>query len=137
MQQEKQYQQQRAAIQAQLSEKRKMLEKDRGMIQGFYEDMVEGMIGREEYMSLKADMEEHTQALSKSIAALEEEKETLDKNWQRQKSMESHAADLTESHTLTAELVSSLFTRIEVFHDRHFNITFSFHDALDQEAQHG
>ena len=47
------------------------------------------------------------------------------------------AADLTESHTLTAELVSSLFTRIEVFHDRHFNITFSFHDALDQEAQHG
>ena len=137
MQQEKQYQQQRAAIQAQLSEKRKMLEKDRGMIQGFYEDMVEGMIGREEYMSLKADMEEHTQALSKSIAALEEEKEKLDKNWQRQKSMESHAADLTESHTLTAELVSSLFTRIEVFHDRHFNITFSFHDALDQEAQHG
>ena len=137
MQQEKQYQQQRAAIQAQLSEKRKMLEKDRGMIQGFYEDMVEGMIGREEYMSLKADMEEHTQALSKSIAALEEEKEKLDKNWQRQKSMESHTADLTESHTLTAELVSSLFTRIEVFHDRHFNITFSFHDALDQEAQHG
>ena len=51
--------------------------------------------------------------------------------------MKSHAADLTESHTLTAELVSSLFTRIEVFHDRHFNITFSFHDALDQEAQHG
>ena len=137
MQQEKQYLRHRTAIQAQLSEKRKMLEKDRGMIQGFYEDMVEGTISREEYMSLKADMEKHTQALSKSIAALEEEKEKLDKNWQRQKSMESHADDLTESHTLTAELVSSLFTCIEVFHDRHFNITFSFQDALDQEAQHG
>ena len=137
MQQEKQYARQRTAIQGQLSEKRKALEKDRGLIQGLYEDMVEGMVSREEYRSLKADMEEHTQALSKSIAALEEEKEKLDKSWQRQKSMESHAADLTESHTLTAELVSSLFTRIEVFHDRHFNITFSFQDALDQEAQHG
>ena len=45
------------------------------VIQGFYEDMVEGTISREEYLGLKADMEEHTQALSKSIAALEEEKE--------------------------------------------------------------
>ena len=137
MQQEKQYRQQRAAVQSQLSEKRKALEKDRGLIQGLYEDMVEGMISREEYRGLKADMEEHTKALSKSISALEDEKEKLDKSWQRQKSMESHAANLTENHTLTAELVSSLFTRIEVFHDRHFNITFSFQDALDQEAQHG
>ena len=137
MQQEKQYKEHRAVIQGQLSEKRKLLEKDRGLIQGFYEDMVEGTISREEYLSLKADMEEHTQALSKSITALEEEKENTDKNWQHQKALECHAADLNKSHTLTAELVSSLFTRIEVFHDRNFNITFSFRDALGQEAQHG
>ena len=137
MQQEKQYKEHRAVIQGQLSEKRKLLEKDRGLIQGFYEDMVEGTISREEYRSLKADMEEHTQALSKSIAALEDEKEKADKSWQHQKALECHAADLTMSHTLTAELVSSLFTRIEVFHDRHFKITFSFQDALEQEAQHG
>ena len=137
MQQEKQYKQQRAVIQGQLSEKRKLLEKDRGLIQGFYEDMVEGTISREEYLSLKADMEEHTQALSKSITALEEEKEKADKNWQHQIALECHAADLNKSHTLTAELVSSLFNRIEVFHDRHVNITFSFQDALNQEAQHG
>ena len=137
MQQEKQYTRRRTAIQGQLSEKRKALERERGLIQGLYEDMVEGLISREEYKGLKADMEEHTQALSKNIAALEDEKEKLDKSWKRQKSMECHAADLTENHTLTAELVSSLFTRIEVFHDRHFNITFSFQDALDQEAQHG
>ena len=137
MQQEKQYMRQRAAIQGQLSEKRKLLEKDRGLIQGFYEDMVEGLISREEYLSLKADMEEHAQALSKSITALEDEKEKADKSWQHKKALESHAADLNESHTLSAELVSSLFTRIEVFHDRHFNITFSFQDALEQEAKHG
>ena len=137
MQQEKHYREHRAVIQGQLSEKRKLLEKDRGLIQGFYEDMVEGTISREEYLSLKADMEEHTQALSKSIAVLEEEKENTDKNWRHQKALECHAADLRKNHTLTAELVSSLFTRIEVFHDRHFNITFSFQDALGQEAQHG
>ena len=137
MQQEKHYREHRAVIQGQLSEKRKLLEKDRGLIQGFYEDMVEGTISREEYLSLKADMEEHAQALSKSITGLEEEKENTDKNWQHQKALECHAADLNKSHTLTAELVSSLFTRIDVFHDRHFKITFSFRDALGQEAQHG
>ena len=114
-----------------------MLEKDRGLIQGLYEDMVEGLISREEYLSLKADMEEHTQALSQSIAALEKEKANADRAWQRQKAMESQAAQLTENHALTAELIASLFTRIEVFHDHHFHITFSFHDELIREAVHG
>ena len=137
MQQEKQYTQQRAAILSQISEKRKAMEKDRGMIQGLYEDMVEGLISREEYLSLKADMEEHTQALSQSIAALEKEKANADRAWQRQKAMESQAAQLTENHALTAELIASLFTRIEVFHDHHFHITFSFQDELIREAVHG
>ena len=137
MQQEKQYTQHRAAILSQISENRKALEKDRGLIQGLYEDMVEGLISREEYLSLKADMEEHTQALSQSIAALEKEKANADKAWQRQKAMESQAAQLTENHALTAELIASLFTRIEVFHDHHFHIAFSFQDELIREAAHG
>ena len=33
--------------------------------------------------------------------------------------------------------LASLFTRIEVFHDHHFHITFSFHDELIREAAHG
>ena len=68
---------------------------------------------------------------------LEKEKANADRAWQRQKAMESQAAQLTEKHTLTADLIGGLFTRIEVFHDHHFHITFSFQDELIREAAHG
>ena len=137
LQEEKRYADQREQLLRQLSAKKQALGKSRKMIQGLYEDLMEETIDREQYNSLKEDCEEHVNRVSGEIAALEEQLVSLDQLYSRQCSMQENAQNLTERHTISAELVSSLFDRIEVSHDRSCHIKFSFADMLGQEETHG
>ena len=113
------------------------MEKSRKMIQGLYEDLMEGTISRQEYDSVKEDFLAHGNTLSQEINALEERLVSVEKQYSQLRSLVQRARNLAENHTLTAELVNSLICRIEVSHDRNCHIDFVFADALKGEESHG
>ena len=137
LREEKNHGELRDRIRKQISEKKQAMEKSRKMIQGLYEDLMEGTISRQEYDSVKEDFLAHGNTLSQEINALEERLVSVEKQYSQLRSLVQRARNLAENHTLTAELVNSLICRIEVSHDRNCHIDFVFADALKGEESHG
>ena len=126
--------QEKDKLKAQMSTQRQEIEKKRLLIQGLYENFVQGILTGEEYFELKTDYEQSIHELSGGIEALEKSMDVLDSQLIRYREMEKDAKSLAQDHVLTAELIERLIERIEIDHERNIHVMFRFKNEFQGKA---
>ena len=126
--------QEKDKLKAQMSTQRQEIEKKRLLIQGLYENFVQGILTGEEYFELKTGYEHSIHELSGGIEALEKSMDVLDSQLIRYREMEKDAKSLAQDHVLTAELIERLIERIEIDHERNIHVMFRFKNEFQGKA---
>ena len=126
--------QEKDKLKAQMSTQRQEIEKKRLLIQGLYENFVQGILTGEEYFELKTGYEQSIHELSGGIEALEKSMDVLDSQLIRYREMEKDAKSLAQDHVLTAELIERLIERIEIDHERNIHVMFRFKNEVQGKA---
>ena len=126
--------QEKDKLKAQMSTQRQEIEKKRLLIQGLYENFVQGILTGEEYFELKTVYEQSIHELSGGIEALEKSMDVLDSQLIRYREMEKDAKSLAQDHVLTAELIERLIERIEIDHERNIHVMFRFKNEFQGKA---
>lgn len=126
--------QEKDKLKAQMSTQRQEIEKKRLLIQGLYENFVQGILTGEEYFELKTGYEQCIHELSGGIEALEKSMDVLDSQLIRYREMEKDAKSLAQDHVLTAELIERLIERIEIDHERNIHVMFRFKNEFQGKA---
>ena len=126
--------QEKDKLKAQMSTQRQEIEKKRLLIQGLYENFVQGILTGEEYFELKTGYEQAIHELSGGIEALEKSMDVLDSQLIRYREMEKDAKSLAQDHVLTAELIERLIERIEIDHERNIHVMFRFKNEFQGKA---
>lgn len=126
--------QEKDKLKAQMSTQRQEIEKKRLLIQGLYENFVQGILTGEEYFELKTGYEQSIRELSGGIEALEKSMDVLDSQLIRYREMEKDAKSLAQDHVLTAELIERLIERIEIDHERNIHVMFRFKNEFQGKA---
>lgn len=126
--------QEKDKLKAQMSTQRQEIEKKRLLIQGLYENFVQGILTGEEYFELKTGYEQSIHERSGGIEALEKSMDVLDSQLIRYREMEKDAKSLAQDHVLTAELIERLIERIEIDHERNIHVMFRFKNEFQGKA---
>ena len=126
--------QEKDKLKAQMSTQRQEIEKKRLLIQGLYENFVQGILTGEEYFELKTGYEQSIHELPGGIEALEKSMDVLDSQLIRYREMEKDAKSLAQDHVLTAELIERLIERIEIDHERNIHVMFRFKNEFQGKA---
>lgn len=98
------------------------------MIQGLYENVVQGVISTEDYFSLKKDYEQRIEELSAELTSYNDRIAQLDHEVEEYKSVCEDALLLNSNHQLTAELIERLINRVVISHEKGVEIVFRFQD---------
>ena len=126
--------QEKDKLKAQMSTQRQEIEKKRLLIQGLYENFVQGILTGEEYFELKTGYEQSIHELCGGIEAIEKSMDVLDRQHIRYREMEKDAKSLAQDHVLTAELIERLIERIEIDHERNIHVMFRFKNEFQGKA---
>lgn len=98
------------------------------LIQGLYENVVQGVITTEDYYSLKKGYEQRIEELSAELTAYSDRITELDNEVEEYKSVREDALLLNSNHQLTTELIERLIDRVVISHDKEIKIVYRFQD---------
>ena len=95
-----------------------------GLIRGLYENLVNGIIDKEEYAELKSSYENEADELKSAIDVLSSEIDEICKQEEHYNSVCNNAEAFRKERELTAELIEQLIEKIEVNHDHEATVKF-------------
>lgn len=125
------------SLEAELREINNKLSQDGRMRQSLYENMVSGLITREEFVDMKSDYETKIAVLSRRADEIRD----ILREMKEQVSEYHDLADAVSAaicdDTLTAEIINRLVDRILVHPDKSFEITFKFKDEFGEVLRCG
>lgn len=121
----------RSKLKADISAHRSEIEKCRKLIRGLYENLVQNVLTKAEYLEMKTAYEERISVLSAGIAECEKSLADMDAQLEQYKKVEQDAKSLEHDRTLTAALIERLIGRIDVSHDKEINVSFRFNDEFE------
>lgn len=98
----------------------------RERICGLYENLVMGIIDKDDYFLFKSQYEDKIHAQEAEIAALDNGIEAIEQEVKRRKRLAKDAAALEQTPRLTQELIDRLIERVEVTKDKEVRIQFRF-----------
>lgn len=98
----------------------------RGRIRGLYEDLVRGVIDKDDYFLFKSQYEEKIAAQETQIAALEQVRKGMEQEAKRRHNLFQDAETLAQRPEMALELIDRLVERVEVTHDKEVRVAFRF-----------
>jgi HAMP domain-containing protein len=98
----------------------------RGRIRGLYEDLVQGLIDKEDYFQFKSQYEEKISAHEAEIEALEKAVKEMEQSSKRRRRLLKDAETLDQEPEMAQKMIDRLVERVEVTHDKEVHITFCF-----------
>ena len=108
------------------------LKKNRDIVSGLYENMVQGVIGQSEYLEMRASygarvsrLESEEQHLVKGLHALEGQAAKYSK-------LAKDAMEIKANRQLTADLLDRLVERVDVWPDKRIQVKFLFESEFAQ-----
>ena len=113
----------------------RMIQQNQDRIQVLYEDMVSGLVDKDDFFLWKKNYEDKMSSAKAELAECEKEAIKIKKQFEQYKTLEKDEKELKAGCTLTAELVSRLIERIEVDHDKHVSIRFRFHTEFQEYSK--
>lgn len=120
---------------AEIAAAQREINRCRSLHDGLYQNLVEGIISRQEYVAMK---ERYQALLDESEASLEalQAQQKEDKRFTQSNPLFSLKQELQPGQLLSAELISSLISRIDVGENKQVHITFSYMDEFEALSEY-
>ncbi len=125
----------RASIQAKLKAKRQEIKRQQGMAQGLFENLVQGVLSRDEYFDYKNRYETQVAALNAEAEQLENELCRLAEEAKQYRTLQQDQRRFKAEKHLTAELIDRLVDRIEISRDKQITVHYRFDQAPETDAE--
>ena len=102
---------------------------------GLYENLTLGIIGRDEYFSLRERYDAQLAQLSEDLEQLEKGLAALEAQIKKIQAVRRDAQSIRKDRVLTAELIDRLIERIDITTEKHIAVTFKFQSAYDSYGE--
>ena len=126
---------QQTAERAELNEKitcrKQEIQRLRGLIRSLYENLIQDILSKEEYITYKGKYESKIEQLSEEVAHLEKGLKALDKQVEQHRALKRDSDSLRENRELTAALIDRLIERVEVSKDKQITVRYRFESEFD------
>ena len=104
-----------------------------GQIAGLYENLTLGVIGRDEYDSLREQFEARLRELTAEADRLNEDMQNNEEKEAKLRMLREEDAALRKNPVLTKELIDRLIERIDVSPDKSLHIRWTFNSEYEEE----
>ena len=126
---------QQAAERAELNEKiasrKQEIQRLRGLIRSLYENLIQDILTKDEYITYKGKYEAKIEQLSEEVSHLEKGLKALDKQMEQHRALKRDSDNLRENRELTAALIDRLIDRVEVSKDKQITVRYRFESKFD------
>ena len=109
----------RAELREKITSRKQEIQRLRGIVRSLYENLVQGVLTKDEYFDYKEKYESRIADLAVEMEQLEDGLRTMDAQAEQHRALEQDAAQIKTDRALTAALIERLIDRIEVSHDNH------------------
>lgn len=113
-----------------LTSRRQEIDRLRGLIRGLYENLVKGILSKEEYFSFKARYEGKIAEITAEVKHLETGLRTVEARRKQYQALAADAKSLRKNKKLTAALLDRLVERVAVSHDKTLTVQFKFNNEF-------
>ncbi len=117
----------RTDLKKKISSRRQEIQRLNGLIRSLYENLIQGILLKEEYITYKGKYESRIEQLTGEVADLEKGLKALDKQIAQYRALKRDSDDLRENRELTAALID----RIEIAKDKQITVHCRFENEFD------
>ena len=121
----------RAELNEKITSRKQEIQRLRGLIRSLYENLIQDILSKDEYISYKGKYEAKIEQLSEEVSHLEKGLKALDKQMEQHRALKRDSDSLRENRELTAALIDRLIDRVEVSKDKQITVRYRFESEFD------
>lgn len=125
----------RTELKEKIATRKQEIQRLNGLIRSLYENLIQGILSKEEYITYKGKYESRIQQLTEEVAHLEKGLKALDKQIAQYRALKRDSDDLRENRELTAALIDRLIDRIEITKDKQITVRYRFESEFDSNEE--
>ena len=125
----------RAELREKITNRRQEIQRLRGIVRSLYENLVQGVLTKDEYFDYKEKYESRIADLAVEMEQLEDGLRTIDTQIEQHRALEQDAAQIKTDRALTGALIERLIDRIEVSHDKQITVRYRFQSEFETYAE--
>ncbi|MFR3325382.1 MAG: hypothetical protein ACLTR8_13055 [Oscillospiraceae bacterium] len=125
----------RTDLKEKIASRKQEIQRLNGLIRSLYENLIQGILSKEEYITYKGKYESRIQQLTEEVAHLEKGLKALDKQIAQYRALKRDSDDLRENRELTAALIDRLIDRVEVSKDKQITVRYRFESEFDSNEE--
>ena len=125
----------RAELREKITSRRQEIQRLRGIVRSLYENLVQGVLTKDEYFDYKEKYESRIADLAVEMEQLEDGLRTMDAQAEQHRALEQDAAQIKTDRALTGVLIERLIDRIEVSHDKQITVRYRFQSEFETYAE--
>jgi len=118
-----------------ITSRRQEIQRLRGIVRSLYENLVQGVLTKDEYFDYKEKYESRIADLAVEMEQLEDGLRTMDTQIEQHRALERDAAQIKTDRALTGALIERLIGRIEVSHDKQITVRYRFQSEFETYAE--
>ena len=125
----------RAELREKITSRKQEIQRLRGIVRSLYENLVQGVLTKDEYFDYKEKYESRIADLAVEMEQLEDGLRTMDAQVEQHRALEQDAAQIKTDRALTGALIERLIDRIEVSHDKQITVRYRFQSEFETYAE--
>ena len=125
----------RAELREKITSRKQEIQRLRGIVRRLYENLVQGVLTKDEYFDYKEKYESRIADLAVEMEQLEDGLRTMDAQAEQHRALEQDAAQIKTDRALTGALIERLIDRIEVSHDKQITVRYRFQSEFETYAE--
>ena len=125
----------RAELREKITSRKQEIQRLRGIVRSLYENLVQGVLTKDEYFDYKEKYESRIADLAVEMEQLEDGLRTMDAQTEQHRALEQDAAQIKTDRALTGALIERLIDRIEVSHDKQITVSYRFQSEFETYAE--
>ena len=125
----------RAELREKIASRKQEIQRLRGIVRSLYENLVQGVLTKEEYFDYKEKYESRIADLAVEMGQLEDDLRTMDAQAEQHRALEQDAAQIKTDRALTGALIERLIDRIEVSYDKQITVRYRFQSEFETYAE--
>ena len=125
----------RAELREKITSRKQEIQRLRGIVRSLYENLVQGVLTKDEYFDYKEKYESCIADLAVEMEQLEDGLRTMGTQVEQHRALEQDAAQIKTDCALTGALIERLIDRIEVSHDKQITVRYRFQSEFETYAE--
>ena len=118
-----------------ITSRKQEIQRLRGIVRSLYENLVQGVLTKDEYFDYKEKYESCIADLAVEMERWEAGLRTMDTQIEQHRALEQDAAQIKTDRALTGALIERLIDRIEVSHNKQITVRFRFQSEFETYAE--